>query len=97
MASYDQHLAYLAEHDPARALQEYRRRKAATPQQKAHAPLTLSQQGRQSDIPASAEASMKATVHMSAYTTGCTPPDEGHLLGCAGRPEGNGKLEYSCC
>ncbi len=31
MASREENLAYVAEHDPARALQEYRRRMAARP------------------------------------------------------------------
>ena len=39
MALQEENLAYLAEHDPARALQEYRRRKAAIPQQTVHAPV----------------------------------------------------------
>jgi len=57
MASPEQNLAYVAEHDPAGALQEYRRRMAARPQQMVHAPVTLAKQEKQSISVASAEAS----------------------------------------
>ncbi len=50
MASREENLAYVAEHDPARALQEYRRRMAARPQQMVHAPVTLAKQEKQSII-----------------------------------------------
>lgn len=46
MASHEENLAYVAEHDPARVLQAYRQRKAATPQQKVDASV---KRGRQSD------------------------------------------------
>ena len=57
MASRLENLAYVAEHDPARALQEYRRRMAARPQQVVHAPVTLAKQEKQSMSVATAEAS----------------------------------------
>lgn len=52
-----ENLAYVAEHDPARALQEYRRRQAATPQQMVHAPVTLVKQEKQYNSAPSVEAS----------------------------------------
>ncbi len=48
MASPEQNLAYVAEHDPAGALQEYRRRMAARPQQTLHAPVTQAKQKKES-------------------------------------------------
>lgn len=48
MASREENLAYVAEHDPAGALQEYRRRMAARPQQTLHAPVAQAKQERQS-------------------------------------------------
>ena len=51
----EENLAYLAEHDPAGALEEYRRRKGAKPRQTSHAPLLLPDASRRSRNPASAE------------------------------------------
>lgn len=53
MTLQEENLAYVAAHDPARALQEYRRRKAAIPQQTVHAPVP--KQEEKSDSAASTE------------------------------------------
>ncbi len=70
MASREENLAYVAEHDPARALQEYRRRMAARPQQIVHAPVTLAKQEKQSvgvgKLPA---ACPSVTLYMSFSAT----------------------------
>lgn len=66
MASHLENLAYVAEHDPAKALQEYRRRMAARPQQVVHAPVTLAKQEKQSMSVATAEDDQQAMENFEA-------------------------------
>ena len=68
MALQEENLAYVAEHDPVRALKEYRRRKAAKPQQKVHAPVTLAKQGKKSDSAAGAEVWYQLVPAISLYS-----------------------------
>ena len=80
MASPEENLAYVAEHDPDRALQEYRRRKAAKPQQMVHAPVTPAKQEKQSNSVPRVEASYLLRVFLLL----CTCRSSARSCQCAG-------------